>query len=212
MSSDLFGQNCLFAGSDDGTFLSTNNGSGWISMNPGLLNLDVTSLVVSGMNLFAGTSGGVFLSTNNGISWSAVNTGLTNTEISALTVSSMNLFAATINGVWKRKLSDMVTSAEKLSIDLPVHFSLSQNSPNPFNPSTSLRYSLPFASRVSIKIYNVLGQQVADLLNSEQLAGWYEKTWTASIASGIYFCQIDAVNTADPTKHFVDVKKMILMR
>ncbi|MFH0988474.1 MAG: cohesin domain-containing protein [bacterium] len=94
----------LFAGTDGGVFLSTNNGTIWTSV--GLTNTIVRDLAVSGMNLFAGTwGGGVFLSTNNGTIWTAVNTGLTNTSVVSLAISSngvggTNLFAGTSGGVF----------------------------------------------------------------------------------------------------------------
>jgi len=94
----------------------------------------------------------------------------------------------------------------------PNEFLLSQNFPDPFNPSTTIRYSLPATSRVSLRIYNILGQQVANLVNSEQSAGWYETVWNANVASGLYFYRIDAVSTADPNQRFTQLKKMMLLK
>jgi poly(3-hydroxybutyrate) depolymerase/ligand-binding sensor domain-containing protein len=98
----------LFAGTNDGVFLSTNNGTSWTAVNSGLTNMEVSSLAVStngagGTNLFAGTNDGVFLSTNNGTSWTAVDSGLTNMNVSSLAVSTngaggTNLFAGTYEG------------------------------------------------------------------------------------------------------------------
>lgn len=104
------------------------------------------------------------------------------------------------------------SSAVQAAAVLPTEFSISQNYPNPFNPSTTLRYGLPMNSRVVVRIYNILGQQVSELVNSEQSAGWYRVTWDASVSSGIYFYRFEAVSQNDPDKRFVDVKKMILMR
>src|ERR1035437_3699340 len=68
----------LFAGTDVGVFLSTNNGTSWAAVNTGLTFSDIFALAVSGTNLFAGTrDGGIYLSQNNGTSWAAINTGLT---------------------------------------------------------------------------------------------------------------------------------------
>ncbi len=97
-------------------------------------------------------------------------------------------------------------------VALPTEFSLSPNFPNPFNPSTTLSYGLPMDSRVILRIYNTLGQQVAELVNAEQSAGWYGLTWNANGASGIYIYRLEAVSQNDPKHRFVDVKKMILMR
>jgi hypothetical protein len=95
---------------------------------------------------------------------------------------------------------------------MPTRFELNQNFPNPFNPSTTLRYGLPMDSRVKFHVYNVLGQQVAELVNAEQSAGWYQATWNANVASGVYIYRLEAISSSDPNKRFVDVKKMILMR
>ncbi len=95
---------------------------------------------------------------------------------------------------------------------VPESFLLLHNFPNPYNPSTTIRYGLPNRSRVRLQIYNVLGQVVADLVNSEQQAGWNDVVWNANVASGLYFYRIEAVSTSDPSKRFVDVKKMILLK
>lgn len=94
----------------------------------------------------------------------------------------------------------------------PNSYSMSQNYPNPFNPATTIRYGLSSSSRVSLKIYNVLGQQIADIVNTEQSAGWYETTWNASVSSGLYFYRIDAVSSSEPNKRFTQLKKMILLK
>jgi hypothetical protein len=91
-------------------------------------------------------------------------------------------------------------------------FVLEQNFPNPFNPSTTLQYGIPRTSRLRLQIYNVLGQVVADLVDDEQAAGWYQVKWNANVASGMYFYRIDAVSVSDPTIRFVQVKKMLLIK
>jgi hypothetical protein len=88
----------------------------------------------------------------------------------------------------------------------PTSFEISQNYPNPFNPSTSIQFKIPENSFVTLKVYNVLGKEVATLLNEEKNAGLYEVTFDATdFSSGIYFYKIEAGN-------FVATKKMILMK
>ena len=85
-------------------------------------------------------------------------------------------------------------------------FALEQNYPNPFNPSTTIRYQIPTAGIVTLKIYDVLGNEVATLVNEEKSAGSYEVNFNASsLASGIYFYKIQAGS-------FVQTKKMILLK
>ena len=92
------------------------------------------------------------------------------------------------------------------AIEAPVEFSLSDNYPNPFNPSTTIEYSLPSDALVLLKVYNSLGQEVATLVDAEMLAGQYEVTWDASnVASGVYFYRLTAgVNSA--------MKRMLLVK
>ncbi|HCV43335.1 MAG TPA: hypothetical protein DGH68_07610 [Bacteroidetes bacterium] len=90
--------------------------------------------------------------------------------------------------------------------ELPAQFTLGQNYPNPFNPSTAIEYSVPQRTSVEIKVFDVLGREVATLLNEEKSAGVFTVRWDASgMASGVYFYQLQAGS-------FVDVKKLILLK
>jgi hypothetical protein len=90
-------------------------------------------------------------------------------------------------------------------------FVLDQNFPNPFNPSTTINFSLAVDSKVSLKIFDVLGQEVATLINGQLAAGSQEVSFNASLLnSGVYFYRIDA-NGVDGQK-FSSVKKMILTK
>ena len=89
---------------------------------------------------------------------------------------------------------------------LPAKFALSQNYPNPFNPTTQINYSVPRNSFVTLKVYNVLGQEVATLYSGMQKAGNYIADFNASrLASGVYFYSLKAAN-------FSSVKKMMLLK
>jgi hypothetical protein len=94
---------------------------------------------------------------------------------------------------------------------LPTEFSLSENYPNPFNPSTQFEFTVPAKSHVSIEIYNVLGQKIKDLVNEELAAGRYQVDWNGTTnsgtqaASGIYFYRMT-------TKNFEATKKMLLLK
>ena len=89
---------------------------------------------------------------------------------------------------------------------IPVEFELSQNYPNPFNPMTKIAYSVPLRSFVTLKIYNVLGQEVATLVNEQQNSAKYVATFDARyLSSGVYFYRLQAGN-------FVDTKKLMLLK
>ena len=95
---------------------------------------------------------------------------------------------------------------------IPVVYELQNNYPNPFNPSTTLRYGLPSNSKVTLKIYNILGQVFAELVNGEQAVGWRTAIWNASVSSSMYFYRREAVSSNNPDNRFVDVKKMLLLK
>jgi len=130
----------------------------------------------------------------------AMNTGAT-LDGRALAQSAVTLQANTV-------LNPMVTAVKDGSA--PDKFVLSQNYPNPFNPSTKIEYSLEKAAQVSLKVYNVLGLEVATLVNGRQEAGSYvvpfgaDKT-TSAVSSGVYFYRLEA-------GQFTDIKKMLLMK
>lgn len=89
---------------------------------------------------------------------------------------------------------------------IPLRFELDQNFPNPFNPSTTISYSIPEQSLVELKVFDVLGREVAELVRKEQQDGNYEVQFDASaLGSGVYFCQLRAGS-------FIESKKMILLK
>lgn len=91
-------------------------------------------------------------------------------------------------------------------LNVPTSFELFQNYPNPFNPETRIRYQLPFETKVVIKVYNILGSEVLELVNEKKEAGIYEVNFNASsLASGIYLYKII-------TDNFVSTKKMTLLK
>ena len=106
---------------------------------------------------------------------------------------------------WTDSMQVIVTGVEE-ETTLPTEFALKQNFPNPFNPTTTIKYSIPKLSFVTIKIYDVLGSEVATLVNEEKPVGTYELTWNAeNLPSGVYFYQLRAGT-------FVETKKMLLLK
>ena len=94
----------------------------------------------------------------------------------------------------------------EVDIDLPLDYSLDQNYPNPFNPTTTIRYAIPEDNFVSIKLYDVLGNEVITLVNEQKQAGRYEMLFNASnIASGVYYYQINSGS-------FTQTRKLMLMK
>ncbi|HMD14909.1 MAG TPA: T9SS type A sorting domain-containing protein, partial [Bacteroidota bacterium] len=113
----------------------------------------------------------------------------------------------------------IVSPGSRVSLELlgmpavPSTFALEQNYPNPFNPTTTLKYALPTDSKVTLKVYNVLGQVVATLVNGVVGTGYQFAQWNANtVASGIYFYRIDATSLSSTSKTFTQVKKMVLVK
>jgi len=100
------------------------------------------------------------------------------------------------------------TAQSTLCWEYALHkeFGLSQNYPNPFNPSTIINYQLPANNYVTLKVFNVLGQEVATLVDEKREAGRYEVQWDASaLPSGMYFYRLQASS-------LVETKKLLLLR
>jgi len=100
--------------------------------------------------------------------------------------------------------------SNEVNIGIPSKFELSQNYPNPFNPSTTINYDLPFDSKVSIKLFDMSGKEVATLVNETRVAGYYTVNFNASnLSSGVYFYRISAEGSGN---NFTATKKMMLLK
>jgi hypothetical protein len=134
--------------------------------------------------------------TGNVLAVSSVSAGRQTLSIPAFTVD----LALIINGT--------LTSVEQPATEsnTPVEFSLSQNYPNPFNPSTTIRFSLPQREHVTLKVFDVLGREVATLVDGEMAAGNHAVTFAPhDLAGGLYFYQLTA-------GQFSQTRKAVLMK
>lgn len=103
-------------------------------------------------------------------------------------------------------LSNLVTGVEQSEEGMPAVFGLAQNYPNPFNPTTTIYFDIPVKSHVTLKVYNVIGQEVVTLVEEEKTPGRYSvRLNAAALASGAYFYRLVAGN-------YVAVKKLLLLR
>ena len=108
------------------------------------------------------------------------------------------------------RINDVFVNVDDDSDILPSKYSLMQNYPNPFNPSTIIKFSVPTHSLVSLKVFDVIGNEIATLVNEEKLAGNYEIEFSSnklnsSLSSGVYFYQLK-------TNEFNETKKMLLIK
>ncbi len=114
--------------------------------------------------------------------------------------------AGPIFAFWKDGATDDELAELNALTGAPTEFALDQNYPNPFNPTTNISYAVPADSRVTLKVYNNLGQEIATLVDDNMTAGRYVATWDANgVAAGTYFYRIQAGST-------VLTKKMTLLK
>lgn len=108
--------------------------------------------------------------------------------------------------VFSNQSECLPTSVDDVEPDIPNEYSLSQSFPNPFNPITTMKYQLPIKGKVTLKIFDCLGNEIETLVDELQEKGSYTVNFDASkLASGIYFYQLR-------TNRFISTKKMILLR
>jgi photosystem II stability/assembly factor-like uncharacterized protein len=146
---------------------------------------------------------GTAYTTDDGETWTQVS----NLPSGPAVFSSYNTgWCGSINdSVYKWDSEILITSVEEFVTKVD-NFILSQNYPNPFNPSTTIRYSIPTSEFVTIKVYDVLGNEIATLVNEDKPAGSYEVNFNAAkLSSGIYFYSLQAGS-------FTQTKKLILIK
>ena len=136
-------------------------------------------------------------------------------------ISLENFVGQNIFIAWREKVSDNYNMGSAIGLDIvdvqglitgltnngiPAKYELSQNYPNPFNPTTTIKYAIPRPGFVSLKVYDVLGKEVANLVNQEMATGYYSIDFDGSnLGSGVYFYRIESAG-------FVQTKKMLLIK
>jgi photosystem II stability/assembly factor-like uncharacterized protein len=196
-------------GSDSKLYRTTDGGNSW-------------NIVASGVTSFAfvdssrGLRSDFQLTTDGGVTWKP--SGLSLPYLSNFSNLAFNakgdLFVVGGGNLFKYPNAVSLFPEASKAIEDSIALQppcLVQNYPNPLNPTTTIQYSLQSRSNVRLVVYNILGQIVADLVNTEQAAGWNQVVWNANVASGLYFYRIEAVSISDG-KRFVDVKKMLLLK
>ncbi|NWG27493.1 MAG: T9SS type A sorting domain-containing protein [Ignavibacteriaceae bacterium] len=121
-------------------------------------------------------------------------------------MSPGNINSTAFLRVYFRKRNSVISNVEELNSHIPNSFQLYQNYPNPFNPNTKIIWQSPVGSHQTLKVYDVLGNEIATLADEYRNAGRYEINFSSSdLVSGIYFYRLTA-------GAFIETKKMILMK
>jgi hypothetical protein len=202
----------IYAGvHDDGwghlnLYRSTDNGEHWTEASNGIQGKHALSFAVNSIDqLFVATNDdGVYRSTNNGESWTPY--GLDKLPIFSLLIDPEDYLYAGSDGHGVFKSTYSTLSEVKSTDFIPVLFQLAQNYPNPFNPITNIEFQIPKNEFVTLKIYNLLGEEVCTLLSASLLSGYQSVEFDASdFASGVYIYRLTAGN-------YTAVKKMLLLK
>jgi hypothetical protein len=196
-----------FNGTDPGC-----GGSGCHTSQSGIVSAEVLSNMQVRITLSGTTSNVAGELVDAGGNVVAVNNG---TSSNPFTLTAPSAGTYTVNAGYKNPSRDWgttsavvnVTGVDENLIDLsPNSFKLYANYPNPFNPSTKIRYAIPVAAFTVLKVYSITGKEVATLINEEKTPGVYEVNFNAAnLSSGIYFYKLQAGS-------FTDVKEMVLMK
>jgi len=155
-----------------------------------------------------GQQGNILRTTDGGTTWTSQHIVETTTHLQSVSFTDANNGTAVgdLGTILRTTNGGATFVEEEVSNEIPMEFLLSQNYPNPFNPSTTIRYSVPQNTNVMIKVFDVLGNEVATLVNEEKATGSYEANFNAKgLSSGIYFYKLQAGS-------FIETKKMILLK
>jgi hypothetical protein len=123
-------------------------------------------------------------------------------------IIAIPIFTTMISGNYNNSLKGYPYLPEVIVKKIPQEFLLEQNFPNPFNPNTKIRYSIPSMTKVELKIYDILGREKATLVNEFEPEGKYEVEFSLTgknLSSGVYFYKLTAGN-------FSSVKKLIILK
>ena len=191
-------------------YRSTNGGSNWIAQPNTLSSSELRCIQINDplaqYAWIAGFDNTIARTTNGGTNWVSQTTPVNTSYTYIRFVNANTGWAVGGNGtIIKTTDGGNPVGIEPVKYSLPLNYSLSQNFPNPFNPSTSIKFDIPKAGNVSLKIYDITGKEVYSV-NEFKPAGQYEFTFDASnYASGLYFYKIEAFN-------FTATKKMLLVK
>jgi photosystem II stability/assembly factor-like uncharacterized protein len=193
---------------DEGTILkSTNGGQIWTHQNSGISST-LTSVSFTDMSKGHVTSvdGKVLYTSDGGTTWSIQHSENNYFGVVQFLNQDVGYIAPFGSYILKTTTGGILTGFNTAQIELPKEFYLSQNHPNPFNPNTVISYQLTVSSFISLKVYDVLGIEVATLINEKQNSGSYHVEFDGSnFPSGIYFYKLI-------TGEFSEVKKMTMIK
>jgi photosystem II stability/assembly factor-like uncharacterized protein len=188
-------------------YSSTDGGATWDpSASTAAVGIVRAFCIYNTRELFAATSKGVFESTDSGATWTSLNSGMLSTNIVSIGFDQAGYIYAGSADFGIFRSNQIITDIKNPGAVLPVGFALYQNYPNPFNPSTTISFEVPERSHVLLKLFNLLGEETATLVNDFRNAGRYGINFNANgLPSGVYIYKFTAGS-------YTDQRKMLLIR
>jgi hypothetical protein len=196
-------------------YISFDGGKTWDLPNGDTIYFQPSAMCIVRNTLVASTyNSGISISTDWGGSWKMANEGLdsissvypSSTTINTLVPVGNYLYASSPYRLWRRPLSEITEVPAATPISIPTGFSLEQNFPNPFNPTTEILYTLPVGSHTTIEVFDLLGRRLATLVSRFLKPGTYHSKWDASgVPSGAYLYRLTSGS-------YISTKKMIVIR
>ena len=201
--------NGMAVGASNTVYITTNGGSNWTTQSIANVNiLNSVSSINASTAWVAGSNGNIYKTTNGGTAWTIQLTNTGNNNLNAVQfVDANNGWSVGDNGTILHTMSGGVSAVgNKKSAVIPGRFELLQNYPNPFNPATTISFTLPSAALTTLKIYDIVGREVAALRSEEMQAGKHLIQWDASaLASGVYFYRLRSGS-------YLMTKKLVLLK
>jgi hypothetical protein len=193
---------------------TTNQGLTWFSIAPFTAgNINSAVMINDSTGYCACDQGKIFKTTNAGLNWFQQTTTVVANLFKIAVTSGDTGYATGGNGTILKTTNGGLTFVEPVRNNIPEDHILLQNYPNPFNPTTRIRFSIPEASIVKLVIYDVLGKEAAELVNSDLNAGNYSYDFNGEhFASGVYFCRLEVYRAGSKADGFTDIKKMLLIK
>jgi photosystem II stability/assembly factor-like uncharacterized protein len=182
----------------DALYRSTDDGTSWQRISPGAPYFSAMSTAPDGQ-LYGTSSGGIYRSTDRGVTWNNIGSvlGTSQNFVSMLITRSGRILVGGYRLFRSRGTATTVAGRSQA----PTDFSLSQNFPNPFNPSTEIEFSLPIANHVNVVVYDIAGRAIAVLMDQQLKAGMHTIRFDATgLASGTYFCRLTSGNMSRTRK------------
>ena len=194
-------------------FKSTDSGDSWSDISDNLPDIPTPAVIVDPNNtdhVYVGTDVGVFVSITGGSNWQDFSDGLPDVvqamDLNYTTVNNVIRVMTHGNGAYERKFLSQIPSDSEDELITVTGFKLEQNFPNPFNPTTNFEFRISNRGFVSLKIYDVIGNEITTLVNQEMSAGIHNLEFDGTgLPSGTYFYRLEAGN-------YVETKKMVLLK